>query len=166
MFQQNWSKRKKTKSLVLEQVFIFFKYFTYIIVIILKSKIVEDPDKTVIPKIDAKLKFLKNLKTELLIKSKNYTEAFKRLNDAIKIDPNDSASYKLRGDAYFQLKNYDEAIGDYKKAIENSILKRSLYKSLYNAYFEKGNISRNAKKWSEALQSFHEADNLKQSFYF
>ncbi len=84
-----------------------------------------------------------------LYKQKNYKDALKFLDEALKLDKSNSKALILKGDIYFDQKNYKEALKYYKKVLENKD-----YPNFYLAYYKIGKVYLAQKKIKEAKKYF------------
>jgi tetratricopeptide (TPR) repeat protein len=89
--------------------------------------------------------------------SKNLDEAFKLLNQAMKIDPKNVDAQLLMGDAYLEKNDGSNAVKYYNKAIE-------LDKSSAKGYVRIGKLWVRAKNYKEALASFAKAMEMEPNF--
>lgn len=89
-------------------------------------------------KSDAEVHFFKG--TELT-ESKKYDAAIKSFSAAIKLEPNRSEFWLVRGCAYFFKDNYIQAIGDYDEAIKLSPKNGKLYLLRYYVHLLQGNTA-------------------------
>ncbi|WP_020005132.1 tetratricopeptide repeat protein [Brachyspira innocens] len=120
-------------------------------------------------------------KIQKLIEEKNYEEAIKLCDEAIKKDDKDEDAYFLKGNIYFDLgydnetiklysnnsdayinnvvisksylENYEKAIENYNKAIE-------LNPDNEDAYFHRGLSKSNLKRYKEAIEDYNKAIEL------
>ena len=82
--------------------------------------------------------------------NKNYLEASKLINKAIKINSNQALAYYDQGTIFHQLEKFDLALKSYNKAIKiNSKYSR--------AYYNRGNTLRELKRYESAIESFKKA---------
>lgn len=88
---------------------------------------------------------------------KNYEEAIKDFDEAVRILPNTN-TYNFRGEAKYRLKKYDEALEDYTEAIRIDITNQYAY---YNRGFLNAAI---LKKYEESIIDFDAAIKLDPKF--
>lgn len=88
---------------------------------------------------------------------KNLEEAFKLLNQAMKIDPKNVDSQLLMGDAYLEQNDGSNAVKYYNKAIE-------LDKTSSKGHVRIGKLWVRAKNYKEALTSFGKAIEMEPNF--
>jgi len=124
-------------------------------------------------------------------KNKNYDDAIKSIDKAIKEDPDYSQAYQLRGNIYFTLKDYETAYLNYCDAIDidpskpgnyysrgNALLALKIYDSAlidYNEaiklspnshiyYNARGNAYYYLREYENALQDYNKSQSLNQAF--
>ena len=78
---------------------------------------------------------------------KKYIAAIALFNEALKLEPNSSNIYTLRGDAKFELKDYEGAISDYSNALK---LDGSKY-----LYLTRGNSKAKNKDYNGAIADYN-----------
>ena len=99
---------------------------------------------------------LKELKTSLLLREKNFEEAKKEAEDLIKIDPESSAGYHLLGEVFMHEGNWDEANKELNKAkkycTDKYPYKKTMIESMV-AFTEhkKGNTEKAKQSWTGIL---------------
>jgi tetratricopeptide (TPR) repeat protein len=69
----------------------------------------------------------------------DYEKAILKFNEALKLNPDHSYSYKGLGDVYFKLKEYDISFKAYRKALERDPTDSFSYSGIGNIYLEKEN---------------------------
>src|SRR5580698_9720267 len=75
-------------------------------------------------------------------RSGNYDRAIADYNEAIKLEPKNTAAYYNRGIAYQSKGDLDRTISDYNQAVALDPKYTSAYNNLGNAYQAKGDIER------------------------
>ena len=106
--------------------------------------------------------FLANQKNEEGIKlcyAKNYEEAIKNFNEALKLNPNYASAYINRGIAYIGLNNFKQPIEDATKAIK--INPNDLYNN-YMAYLIRGSCYSALGDKLKSKSDFATADKLRK----
>ena len=100
-----------------------------------------------------RIKFLYALRAEINVEKKEYMEALKDLNGALKVDPNYSFAYYLRGKRCaltgkndFALKNYNAAIKTSPKTASDAYAARGFH------YYKTGKYSLAIKDYNKALK--------------
>jgi len=77
---------------------------------------------------------------DILIEQKEYAEAQKLIEEALKLDPNSATAYYLSGKIYQAgFKKYSEAIGEYKKALKLRPDFPEVHYNTGSAYYGLGN---------------------------
>lgn len=118
-----------------------------------------DPDAPVI------WKSYPTIQAAELEKSGKYNEAIDALNEAIKIDPEDSHAYKARGCILMRMENYQAALRDLDKAIELNPREK-------DAYFYRGSIYHSVGNYEQAIRDCNKSiqldplDSIKAKAYF
>lgn len=80
-----------------------------------------------------------------------WEDAIAELDQAIKLDPEFSVAYILRGNAYFSLEQYERAIADYDKAIELDPDSALAYGNRGSAYAAVGQMAQAKADYEKAL---------------
>lgn len=96
-------------------------------------------------------------KISKLLNEKNYEEALKLCDDAIKSNSGDSQIYLYRGFVKDNLSKYEEAIDDYNKAIELNSNDASLY-------YWRGVTENNLNLFKEAINDYDKAIELNPAY--
>lgn len=87
---------------------------------------------------------------EAEMRSGNYSEAIKSLQDAQKYNPNDAKIYNALGLIYIQYQQYDKAISMFEKAIR-------LDPNLPEAHNSLGTVYARLQQWDQAISEFKKA---------
>lgn len=87
-----------------------------------------------------------------LIGSKDYDEAIRVANEAIKKNRQDARAFRARGAAYAWLKNYDQGIRDYTEAIRLNPQYAEAYRDRGGSYGLKNNYEQAVKDYTEAIR--------------
>lgn len=91
-------------------------------------------------------------------RDKDYEKAIHLLDRVLKIIPEDSKFWNLKGNVFYEMKKFWEA----EKCYDQSIILES---SVAEYYYNRGNAKRNLDKYDEALQNFNEAINKNNNFF-
>ncbi|KAL4472663.1 hypothetical protein ABPG74_018612 [Tetrahymena malaccensis] len=83
-----------------------------------------------------------------------YDQALEQCKTTLKLDPNNSKTYKIQGDIYSDRKEYRKAIQNYLQAIENDSSKTFLYKSIAYQYEQLNELNEALKYYQKHVQ-FH-----------
>jgi tetratricopeptide (TPR) repeat protein len=86
---------------------------------------------------------------------KKYIAAIALFNEALKLEPNSSNIYTLRGDAKFELKDYEGAISDYSNALK---LDGSKY-----LYLTRGNSKAKNKDYNGAIADYNKYIQIEEA---
>jgi serine/threonine protein kinase/tetratricopeptide (TPR) repeat protein len=87
----------------------------------------------------------------------DYQSAIRDYTEAIRLDPNDSAAYNNRGNAYRTLQQYDNALSDYNEAIR-------LKPDNVFAHNGRGNVYEDTGQYDKAISDYSEAIRLKPDY--
>ena len=92
------------------------------------------------------------LQANAYLSDKKYGQAITSLNNALNINPRDSASYLNRGLAYSALGEYGNAIGDYNRALQSDPSNAGAYLALGNVYLQQGNMAQALQEYDHSIQ--------------
>ena len=81
---------------------------------------------------------------------KNYLEASKLINKAIKINSNNALAYYDQGTIFHQLEKFEFALKSFNKSIQ-------INPNYSRAFYNRGNTLKELKKYNESIESFKEA---------
>jgi tetratricopeptide (TPR) repeat protein len=93
-------------------------------------------------------------------RNENIDAAFKMLQEAIRLSPQDGAIIDSLGWAYFRLGRYDDAVRELERAIELKPADPVLNDHLGDAYWKTGRKNEARFQWRHALSSRPEADTI------
>jgi len=88
----------------------------------------------------------------LKIENSNFNDAIIDLNKAIKLSPNNSKLYYIRGNTFFNIQQYSNAIADYDKAIEINEKYTDAYYNRANTYLLLDNIDKACSDFTTAYK--------------
>jgi tetratricopeptide (TPR) repeat protein/S1-C subfamily serine protease len=94
-------------------------------------------------------------------RSDNLQAAVVAFQQAVKIDPNFSLSWRSLGDSLHKLKRYEEAVVAYQKAIAKIVTTDPKMKKDFVLYVELGDIFKGMKRDREAIDSYTQAIGIK-----
>ena len=78
------------------------------------------------------------LRGNLKLQSREYGEAIRYYDEALRVDPNYAEGYNNRGIAHYEQAHYPEAITDYTRAINQRPDFTDAYYNRANAYYQRG----------------------------
>ena len=130
----------------------------------------DKPEKTAVPKqppsdsqskssllkqpTDAQSSYRRGL--DLFVK-KDYDEAIKEFDEAIKLDPNHRSARYYRGQAWREKKDFDKAIQDFDEAIRINPQSSAYFRARGNAWLAE-------KEYDKAIKDFNEAIRLNPKY--
>jgi tetratricopeptide (TPR) repeat protein len=98
-----------------------------------------------------------NLLGVIYLQRGNYTEAVRKIDMALKLNPGSAFAHNNRGNALKELKQFDEALKSHDKAI-------ALKPDYADAYFYRGNTLKEMNRPDEALASYDQALALRPGY--
>jgi Bacterial SH3 domain/TPR repeat len=84
---------------------------------------------------------------EKAYQDKDYEKTVKYLQQAVKLEPNNSDWHNRLGDAYYYIKDYEKALREYSKTIEINSIDGNAYLGLGSVYCKKNDFYKAAYYW-------------------